>query len=80
MIDQFGIMQKKHSFTIVTHDSDFSDLNTLLGFPPKIIWLKTGNLSTKALSILLTDYREELSGFLQNSDLGCFEILSITKN
>ena len=31
---------KKHQFTIVTQDSDFNDLNSLLGFPPKVIWIQ----------------------------------------
>ena len=30
---------KKNNFIIVTQDSDFNDLNLLLGFPPKIIWI-----------------------------------------
>ena len=38
---------KKHDYIIVTQDSDFNDLNSLLGFPPKVIWVRTGNLKTK---------------------------------
>lgn len=71
---------KVHNFTIVTQDSDFSDLNIFLGFPPKIIWLKTGNLSTKSLSLLIYEYQDELIKFSENPELGCFEILSIPKS
>ncbi len=31
---------KMHGFTILTADSDFYDLATALGFPPKVVWLK----------------------------------------
>lgn len=36
---------RAHDFIIVTRDSDFHELSTLYGSPPKIIWLKTGNQS-----------------------------------
>lgn len=35
---------EKHNFTILTNDADFSNLSILKGFPPKIIWLRFGNL------------------------------------
>ena len=34
---------KHNEFTIVSQDSDFNDINLIKGFPPKIIWIKTGN-------------------------------------
>jgi predicted nuclease of predicted toxin-antitoxin system len=44
---------KKNGYAVVTFDSDFVDLNVIRGIPPKIIWLKTGNLTTKSISRLL---------------------------
>ncbi len=41
---------KVNEFTIVTFDEDFNDLQSLRGFPPKVIWLRMGNSST--LSVL----------------------------
>lgn len=41
---------KTNNFTIVTQDSDFNDLNSLIGFPPKVIWVRTGNLNTKQIA------------------------------
>lgn len=29
----------QNDFTVVTRDSDFSELNVLRGFPPKVIWI-----------------------------------------
>lgn len=31
---------KQHDFSIVTKDSDFSDLLILLEFPPRVIWIR----------------------------------------
>lgn len=44
---------KKEALTIVTQDSDFNSLNILYGFPPKIIWIRAGNLKTKEIADIL---------------------------
>ena len=43
---------RKKSLHIVTFDSDFADLSIVWGYPPKIIWLRTGNLTTLVISHL----------------------------
>jgi len=70
---------KENNFTIVTQDSDFNDLNSLYGFPPKIIWIRTGNLTTKAIFEILNDHLEELEPFAENPEFGCIEIVSLNK-
>lgn len=68
---------KKNNYTIVTFDADFSDLSNLYGFPPKIIWLRTGNKKTLELARLLLSKREIIQDFLDNSlynDFSCLEI------
>jgi len=64
---------KRNEYTIVTFDSDFFDLNTLHGFPPKIIWIRTGNTTTKNLEIILKDKYEFIKLFIEE-DYGCLEI------
>lgn len=68
---------KRNGFTIVTQDSDFNDLNTLFGFPPKIIWIRTGNLRTKEIAEILRKYYTELQSFLHDTSFGCFEIFNV---
>lgn len=68
---------KKNNFIIVTQDSDFNELNTLYGFPPKIIWIRTGNLKTRDLLDVLIDYLSELERFTMDPLLGCFEIVRL---
>jgi len=55
---------RQHDFVIVTKDSDFVDLSTLYGQPPKIILLKTGNQTWRATAQTLIDQRESLESAL----------------
>jgi predicted nuclease of predicted toxin-antitoxin system len=68
---------KKNNYVIVTQDSDFNDLNLLNGFPPKIIWIRTGNLKTQAILNILIDYYLEFEKFISDDNYGCFEIITI---
>ncbi len=65
---------KKNNYSIVTFDSDFCDLNTLKGFPPKIIWIRTGNTTTKNLEIILRNKHELIKSFMKEN-YGCLEII-----
>jgi predicted nuclease of predicted toxin-antitoxin system len=65
---------KYNEFTIVSQDSDFNDINLTRGFPPKIIWIKTGNLNTKEIAQLFERYRLEIEEFSIDVNLGCFEV------
>ena len=64
---------KRNEFAIVTFDSDFCDLNIIKGYPPKIIWIRTGNTTTKNLERLLRKKRDLIKLFL-SEDYGCLEI------
>ncbi|OYU84178.1 MAG: hypothetical protein CFE24_08055 [Flavobacterium sp. BFFFF2] len=70
---------KKNDFSIVTQDSDFNDLNVLYGFPPKIIWIRTGNIKTEEMAGLLKTNFDEILQFECNPAFGCFEILTLNK-
>lgn len=71
---------KDNDLAIVTFDSDFRDLNTLLqGPPPKIVWLRTGNTTTKHLAELINNKKDIIDAFLhdeKHKDFGCLEIVS----
>lgn len=68
---------KRENFVIVTHDSDFNDLTALNGFPPKIIWIRSGNLKTDEIADLITKNQKSIHDFLNNENLGCFEIIRL---
>ncbi len=64
----------EHNYCIVTFDSDFLDLLTLKGFPPKILLLRTGNRRTKELAEILEKRKELIQSFLKELEIGCLEI------
>jgi predicted nuclease of predicted toxin-antitoxin system len=51
---------------IVSRDSDFHGWSTLYGFPPKVIWLRTGNCSTEKIASLLQFNAAFIAEFTDN--------------
>jgi predicted nuclease of predicted toxin-antitoxin system len=69
-------------YIIVTKDNDFLDLLELNGFPPKVVLIKTGNNSSRALADLLLNAKSRIED-LEKNDYGLLEIygpLKIIKN
>lgn len=68
---------KNNKYTIVTFDADFSDIANIKGNPPKIIWLRLGNTTTKNIVEILKKHQALISDFIQNSEhknIACLEI------
>lgn len=65
---------KKNGFAIVTFDSDFVDLSILYRFPPKVIWLKLGNTSTKNIASELVTRKTVIEEFILNQEEGVLKI------
>ena len=66
-----------HNYVIVTFDSDFYDISLLNGFPPKIIWIRTGNLTTNEIADLLKANKDNIHLFINNpeqANSACLEI------
>jgi predicted nuclease of predicted toxin-antitoxin system len=70
---------RNNNFAIVIFDSDFVDLNIVRGIPPKIIWIRTGNLTTRSVAELLNRNIELIKRFLE-SDQPEHQILEIIKD
>jgi predicted nuclease of predicted toxin-antitoxin system len=69
---------KKNNYVIVTFDVDFVDLNVLYGHPPKIVWLRIGNIKTDFLVLKLEEKANEITSFVTEdkySNIGCLEII-----
>jgi predicted nuclease of predicted toxin-antitoxin system len=60
----------QHEFTIVTRDSDYNDLSLLLGFPPKVIWIRRGNCSTQTIESILRAATAAIHEFNQTASIG----------
>jgi predicted nuclease of predicted toxin-antitoxin system len=55
-------------YTIVTKDADFHHRSFLRGHPPKVIWLRLGNCSTRQIAALLVASREQLEEFIRSGE------------
>ena len=68
---------KQNDFVIVTFDSDFFDISIINGHPPKIIWIRTGNLTTKEIAQLMIEKQKIINSFIGDDDfkeVSCLEI------
>jgi predicted nuclease of predicted toxin-antitoxin system len=65
---------RENGFTIVTKDSDFYERSLVHGFPPQVIWLKCGNLSTRQLEEILLRSAGAISSFIREGRAACLEI------
>ena len=60
-----------NGFTIVTKDSDFAEMSRLLGSPPKVIWLRIGNCTTKRAEFVLVNLGSRIQDFLTRGSDHC---------
>ena len=58
---------KHHGFTIMSKDDDFERLSLAKGAPPKVIWLRIGNVSTSVIQSLLQANQQIISDFDSDS-------------
>jgi predicted nuclease of predicted toxin-antitoxin system len=65
---------KTNEFTIVSQDADFAEMAALLGPPPKVIWLRSGNQPTAAISKLLRHHAELIVAFGYDDGAACLQI------
>jgi predicted nuclease of predicted toxin-antitoxin system len=79
-VSEFGLVQspdrdiwdfaKARHFVIVTTDSDFFELSTTYGPPPKVVWLRRWRHPTKDTEHILRREAIQISDFLAEPELG----------
>lgn len=60
---------RDHGLGIVAKDEDFHRLSVLHGAPPKVIWIRLGNCSTKDIMRLLSERQGDIERFLANEEV-----------
>ncbi|MGL5035958.1 MAG: DUF5615 family PIN-like protein [Microcystaceae cyanobacterium] len=63
-----------NDFCIVTQDADFPELSQLKGSPPKVIWLRCGNMPTSEVEKIFRSSSGIIREFMNNASLDCLEI------
>jgi predicted nuclease of predicted toxin-antitoxin system len=54
---------REHGFTLVSKDAEFHQRSFLYGFPPKIIWVRLGNCSTRDVASILQHHEANIRRF-----------------
>lgn len=68
---------KKNDLTIVTYDQDYFEISLFYESPPKIVWIKSGNLTNKELAKLLINNKKTIIDFIAKDELkhlACLEL------
>ncbi|HEX8681748.1 MAG TPA: DUF5615 family PIN-like protein [Ardenticatenaceae bacterium] len=50
----------QNGYFIVTKDVDFNEMSVVRGFPPKVIWLRLGNCTTRQVELTLRNSYESI--------------------
>lgn len=66
--DEIWAHARADGFVVVSKDSDFRQLAFLHGPPPKVVWLRVGNVSTDAIHELLAASVDVLEAFASSAD------------
>ena len=53
---------------MVSKDTDFRQLAFLYGPPPKVVWLRVGNVSTSMIEALLLSSAERVARFVDDDE------------
>ena len=61
---------RDHGFTIVTRDADFHERATIKGYPPKVVWIRRGNCSTRDIENILRRHAEDLRNLEESGEAG----------
>lgn len=54
---------KQNGYMIVSKDADFRQRSFLLGYPPKVVWIRRGNCTTSAIATILRTHVTDIEQF-----------------
>ncbi|MCY4614647.1 MAG: DUF5615 family PIN-like protein [Nitrospira sp.] len=65
---------KNNGLVIVTKDADFRQMSFVSGFPPKVIWIQSGNCTTMDVMTLVQSHHSDLHDFESNTEAAFLEL------
>jgi predicted nuclease of predicted toxin-antitoxin system len=66
---------RANGFAIVTKDGDYPNLVALRGHPPKVLWLRMGNGTTRQVEAAIRTNDAAVQAFAADPSVGVLEIL-----
>ena len=61
----------EQGLAIISKDSDFHQRSFLFGQPPKVVWIRRGNCSTREIEIIIRAHYDDLLAF-DEDEAGAF--------
>ena len=74
---EIWLFANTNNYTIVTFDADFYEISLISGIPPKIIWIRTGNITTGMLALMLLEHQNEIVDLIEaveHKNISCLEL------
>jgi predicted nuclease of predicted toxin-antitoxin system len=65
---------KENGLIIVTKDSDYFDFVQVFGYPPKIIWIKSGNGPTSLIANIIRKNYSVIQLSIKDPQIGIIEL------
>jgi len=65
---EFWEYARDHGYAVASKDSDFRQLAFLYGPPPKVVWLRLGNVNTATILQALLDHHPAIEAFDNDAD------------
>ena len=59
---------REHNYTLVSKDSDFHELSLMYGSPPKVVWIRRGNCTTRQIEFILRNKLENIKSLADNPE------------
>lgn len=69
------LFARENGFIITTKDADFTELGIVRGFPPKVLWIRRGNCSTKDIEALIRDNYTAITALGEDAETGVLALL-----
>lgn len=66
---------KQQGFMIVSKDADFHQRSFVLGFPPKVVWIRLGNCTTAEVEQAIRKNFDSIKAFTEDEE-AAFLVLS----
>ena len=57
-----------NGFVLVSKDADFHQLSLVRGAPPKVVWIRRGNVSTVTIADLLRTHATDVEAFVGHTE------------
>lgn len=66
--EEIWLFAKKEGYSIVSHDDDFHQRCLAYGAPPKVIWVKSGNIRKKDFEQTIRNWSTFIDHFLNEEE------------